>query len=580
MKSNNIRHRLALLVFSFSLPLFSCGSTNVNSTSDNSTSDTSSLVSSSSSLTSSESSSSSSIKKNSATSVYFSRNTEYVVKKGSTLTLICTVLPATADYQLTYSSNNEKVATVNEKGVVTGVKSGVAFISVTTDNGLTDTCEVTVNDLSLTSGFDVTYSGTYPTVVTATSLMEASKAISLATLEHYAKIQVKFDFNNTLSVDDFLYNFFELDTEIVYGATDYKKGTGLTNTFTITSNGTDAASAHTTSTSSKTYYDIKFGNQQLRNKTMTHRDSDYDDFYLTKTNNGTMNVSNSEELWYVIQEGYLPTFSTSNTKAEAFYDQAKDILRYIVNDDMTDFEKARAIFDWEVCSTWYDNDALSDKKHSDNSKTCYFLEGVFEYRTAVCDGFSKVFSMLAGIEGLNCVRAYGYDADLSGHAWDYVKLDDTWYLVCPTWGQNDLSKSSSSNIFGQNVGLISYDAFLTKATYFSDTSSYNPTQLIYPDTLSATGYYPNISTLDTISNTSYDYYIDSSEELTAIFEAYVNNNISGNLQVVVQGNSSNVTSSKVKTSLTALGYEFQKVSSKELVTSYSNLHYYTIQIAV
>lgn len=67
------------------------------------------------------------------------------VKQGKTITLTATVAPADAvNKNVTWSSNNASVATVNN-GVVTGVATGNAKITVTTEDGShTASCTVTV----------------------------------------------------------------------------------------------------------------------------------------------------------------------------------------------------------------------------------------------------------------------------------------------------------------------------------------------------------------------------------------------------------------------------------------------------
>ena len=66
---------------------------------------------------------------------------------GATATLTAKVLPEDAtDKTITWSSGNEKVATVDGKGVVKAVSQGTAFIVALTNDGFkTATCKVTVN---------------------------------------------------------------------------------------------------------------------------------------------------------------------------------------------------------------------------------------------------------------------------------------------------------------------------------------------------------------------------------------------------------------------------------------------------
>ncbi len=68
------------------------------------------------------------------------------METGDRYTLQATVLPSNAsDKSVSWSSNNESVATVNNKGKITAVSAGQAIITViTTDGGLTASCSVNV----------------------------------------------------------------------------------------------------------------------------------------------------------------------------------------------------------------------------------------------------------------------------------------------------------------------------------------------------------------------------------------------------------------------------------------------------
>ena len=81
------------------------------------------------------------------TSIAFSSE-NYKLSEGSTLQLTTICEPKTAFYTLSFESDNEFVATVDNAGIVTALSEGVAHITVTTDNNLTATCTVTVTTLS------------------------------------------------------------------------------------------------------------------------------------------------------------------------------------------------------------------------------------------------------------------------------------------------------------------------------------------------------------------------------------------------------------------------------------------------
>ncbi|MCM1524084.1 MAG: Ig-like domain-containing protein [Ruminococcus sp.] len=66
------------------------------------------------------------------------------VQIGSKFTLDARVYPSGSKYTYTIQSSNSSVAKVNSKGEVTGISQGSALITLTTDNGKTDSIYVTV----------------------------------------------------------------------------------------------------------------------------------------------------------------------------------------------------------------------------------------------------------------------------------------------------------------------------------------------------------------------------------------------------------------------------------------------------
>ena len=74
--------------------------------------------------------------------------TAAAVQKGRSLALSAVVSPINAtNKSVTWKSSNVKIATVTQKGVVTGVKVGTAIITVTTkDGGRRASCKITVTN--------------------------------------------------------------------------------------------------------------------------------------------------------------------------------------------------------------------------------------------------------------------------------------------------------------------------------------------------------------------------------------------------------------------------------------------------
>lgn len=174
----------------------------------------------------------------------------------------------------------------------------------------------------------------------------------------------------------------------------------------------------------------------------------------------TMSVSTSNMLYKAVEWGYKPVFMGSQAEnLKQIYDNAKDALSYIVSDEMSEYEKVHAIYDYIIYNVRYDHDCANaeDKYVSGNLSLNekmkyygYYLEGIFldkfykKDMHAVCDGKSKAFVLMCGIEGITAVRISGEASsdgkNFGGHAWNKVLLDlngtgdKEWYFVDTTWG--------------------------------------------------------------------------------------------------------------------------------------------------
>lgn len=188
----------------------------------------------------------------------------------------------------------------------------------------------------------------------------------------------------------------------------------------------------------------------------------------------TMSVSTSNMLYKAVAWGYKPVFMGSQAdNLQQIYDNAKDALSYIMSDDMSEYEKVHAIYDYIIYNVRYDHDCANaeDKYVSGNLSLNekmkyygYYLEGIFldkfykKDMHAVCDGKSKAFVLMCGIEGITAVRISGKASsdgkNPGGHAWNKVLLDlngtgdKEWYFVDTTWGDvGDDSKEFLSHAY-------------------------------------------------------------------------------------------------------------------------------------
>ena len=103
--------------------------------------------------------------------------TSLELTEGGTGTLIATVEPNNAtNKNVTWSTSNASIATVDANGLVTAVSAGTATITVTTEDGsFTANCTVTVSRYS-TGGGPTTYAVTAPDVENGTVRVSPSRA--------------------------------------------------------------------------------------------------------------------------------------------------------------------------------------------------------------------------------------------------------------------------------------------------------------------------------------------------------------------------------------------------------------------
>ncbi|MBQ2876737.1 MAG: hypothetical protein IJE25_06990 [Clostridia bacterium] len=419
---------------------------------------------------------------------------------------------------LEWSSACPTVVSV-ENGIITANKVGRTEIVATAAGVVAGKFAVTSEFMITGDGYGFTTTKVDGTTYKVTSLYEANRIIDASAANHVQKLTIDFsgiseDFNAKTDFD--LNSEFGSHTSLkmsYYPSTAY-----LVNFEIIYNEG--AASYTTPQTEERTYKSVKSANSIIRSAFSGEgRADDFDDFAI-ELREKTLDVYNSEELWWAVEHGYKPTFPMEGTKAELFYERAKMILRDIITDGMSDYEKALAIYEYLIEAVSYDYDAYYNAGTGDEEKrnTCYYLEGVFEVGRAVCDGKSKAYVLLCGIEGIECVRDFGSSVDGgAGHAWNYVKIDGEWYMVDTTEG--DIRYESTSSIAQYLDGrfeTVGYGSFL--APTYSHADKYVYTDM-WADivSLETSKDYPK-SYFDTdLGDTSYDFIINNKSEVSALF---------------------------------------------------------------
>ena len=262
----------------------------------------------------------------------------------------------------------------------------------------------------------------------------------------------------------------------------------------------------------------------VQNKTDTH----YSTATATRTTlpvdsfSKTMEVTNSNQLYRAVSNFYKPVIADSTLNA--LYNKARDVLKDICDDEMTDYEKVLAIYDWIVTEVTYDSVLFDNNGGLDYDG--YYLEGVFNNHKAVCDGKAKAFSLLCGMEGIKALRISGQakqprGGSTSGHAWNKVLVDTPdetgeydaikeWFVVDTTWGDRSIRYN------GVDTENLSYTYFMLKDSDISNTHTQARSDL--PVANSSFDFYK--CTTVTRNSRSAPLKVTSSDQLGAVLEYF------------------------------------------------------------
>jgi stress response protein SCP2 len=140
-----------------------------------------------------------------------------------------------------------------------------------------------------------------------------------------------------------------------------------------------------------------------------------------------------DELWY--QPKYQFSQNTMQSMESRLLNVVDNILRNVIKNAMTDYEKELALHDYLVKNVAYDYDSLSLQNPPQEIYSAY---GAFINNKAVCSGYANAMKMLLDKCSIDCLIVTGDSKipyrDLSvGHAWNIVKINNKFYHLDVTW---------------------------------------------------------------------------------------------------------------------------------------------------
>ncbi len=127
---------------------------------------------------------------------------------------------------------------------------------------------------------------------------------------------------------------------------------------------------------------------------------------------------------YVYNMKIRPIYLLTKEQEKEFAREADRILAGLHIENVSDYEKVRAIYNYICSNVTYDYANLEDDSYT--LKFTGYAAAI--NHTAVCAGIADLFYYLANSAGVEAhIRTN------SNHAWNYVKLDGKYYYIDATW---------------------------------------------------------------------------------------------------------------------------------------------------
>lgn len=125
-------------------------------------------------------------------------------------------------------------------------------------------------------------------------------------------------------------------------------------------------------------------------------------------------------------------------KLRRTYNRAKEITNEMIDANMNDYERAKAVHDYVVNNTRYDVEAADNFLNGQDSDANAFMAyGALINGKAVCQGYAEAVQILLSLAGIQSDLvigdARGEDGTLIPHMWNRVLIDNEFYMLDATW---------------------------------------------------------------------------------------------------------------------------------------------------
>ncbi len=177
--------------------------------------------------------------------------------------------------------------------------------------------------------------------------------------------------------------------------------------------------------------------------------ADEGDYLLKQYGGYTVNITGvrSDAVYYITYT-YTINYYTTLEQETAVTERLEQVMAELIDDDMTDAEKALAIYDYICKNVTYDYDNLDDSTY----KLKHTAYAALINGTAVCQGYAVLFYRMALMAGLDARYISGTVTTTGeSHGWNIVQIGTMYYNLDSPW---------DSENYAEGFVPLCYDYFL------------------------------------------------------------------------------------------------------------------------
>ncbi len=150
----------------------------------------------------------------------------------------------------------------------------------------------------------------------------------------------------------------------------------------------------------------------------------------------------------------------------AIKEEGENVL-FLINDEMTEFDKVVAVHDYMVLNYHYDT-ASQNENHSIS---------IMATKTGVCESYAFAFNYVMGLLGIDSLYV---SSEAANHAWNLVKVDGQWYHIDLT--QDDVLMTGSDSVNHDRPAMVNHTYLLCSSSKINDS---NHGGFVMPDGITA-----------------------------------------------------------------------------------------------